>query len=48
MSLWEFVACRAGYVKANSPSRSSNPEITDTEYDALCELGEQFSAEGKT
>ena len=43
MSLWQFMACREGYIKANSPSRNRNPEISDADYDVLCELGERFS-----
>ena len=44
MTVWEFAACVEGFNRANNPKQDA-PDMTPEEYDALCELGDMWSAQ---
>jgi hypothetical protein len=46
MSLFEFTACVAGYAKAHG-AKPSAKDMSQGDYDALVELGEQWTQEAR-
>ncbi len=43
MTVWEFASCVEGYNR--SQGKKDTPEMSDTDYEALCELGDMWSSE---
>ena len=46
MSLYEFTACVSGYAKAHG-AKPSAKDMSQSDYDALVDLGEQWNQEAR-
>jgi hypothetical protein len=46
MSLYEFTSCVVGYAKAHGAKPGAR-DISSSDYEALCELGEKWNEEAR-